>query len=403
MIVLLTLSILFFLMGLFLSIFLFLHRDCSANSLETDICKNPQFALLIPARDESNVIDGLLQSILNQTRSVIMDDVFVIVESKNDPTISICKKYGASVIVRKRLELRSKGYALMEAIEYLDQKKKYYDAYFILDADNVLDDHYLEEMEQDYFKGYGISTGYRAIKNGTSVLSSSAGLTYAFINEWFNQVAIRHNKSLMLSGTGFYIHGKYIREWGTYPFHSLTEDVELSHYATLRGIRMNYNDKALFYDEQPTKMHQSVVQRKRWIFGYFQNYFRFFPKYRRKVHQNPRNKGAMYSMMYGILEVIFFLLGLFFFLIYLLGQAIFLRSIFYFWVFVFCLFLFYFGLSFITLIMIHQEKEKLNIDSKLYFRVVLFHPLFLISYVSVFFKTVIDRKVGWDVIRHGNS
>ena len=124
MIVLLTLSILFFLMGLFLSIFLFLHRDCSANSLETDICKNPQFALLIPARDESNVIDGLLQSILNQTRSVIMDDVFVIVESKNDPTISICKKYGASVIVRKRLELRSKGYALMEAIEYLDQKKK---------------------------------------------------------------------------------------------------------------------------------------------------------------------------------------------------------------------------------------------------------------------------------------
>ena len=124
MIVLLCFSLLFLGLGIFLFLFLFFMRNKNVYQLEINLKKKPKFTILIPARNESNVIDGILKSILNQTRKILMKDVFVIVESKDDPTVLICKKYGTSVIVRERLELKSKGYALMEAVEFLNLKKK---------------------------------------------------------------------------------------------------------------------------------------------------------------------------------------------------------------------------------------------------------------------------------------
>ena len=53
------------------------------------------FCVLIPARDESKVIEGLLKSL---ELSVNMQDVYVIVEDKKDKTVDICNKYQANVI-----------------------------------------------------------------------------------------------------------------------------------------------------------------------------------------------------------------------------------------------------------------------------------------------------------------
>ena len=100
---------------------------------------NHNFCILIPARYESRVIEDLLVSIKKQTHKINMKDVYVIVESKEDETVNICKKYGTSVVIRKHLELKRKGYALDEAVKYILGKKLRYDAYFIFDADNILD------------------------------------------------------------------------------------------------------------------------------------------------------------------------------------------------------------------------------------------------------------------------
>ena len=87
---------------------------------------------MIPARDESRVISGLLESIAGQTRSVSMQDVYVIVEQESDPTIAIARKYQAQVIVRRHLDQKGKGYALQEALTAIFANHQNYDAYFIL-------------------------------------------------------------------------------------------------------------------------------------------------------------------------------------------------------------------------------------------------------------------------------
>lgn len=378
----LLLSILLFSIGLlFLVISL---KEKKENKIIPNNISNPQFAILIPARDESKVIEDLLKSIKNQTRKVKMSDVFVIVESSLDPTILICKKYHASIIIRKHLEKKSKGYALQEAIEYLCSLEKYYDAYFIFDADNILDKHYLEEMEKDFHKGYDISTGYRNIKNGNeNALAASAGLTYWIINEYFNKKALQKGRSLMLSGTGFYLHGKYIKQWKTYPFHSLTEDVELSFYANNHNLSMNYNPKAIFFDEQPSTFKQSIKQRKRWIKGYFQNQKKAFQK----------NKSKKNIHIYNILIIICFIFALISLLLALLTYS--------FIIFLIAIILIYFLLAYLTYIILKTDK-KLCINKKVKNKTIWYHPIYLISYLYAFVLSFIQRNTGWEKIEHGS-
>ena len=231
---------------------------------------NPKFAVLIPARDESKVIEGLIKSIKDQTFNINMNDVYVIVEDINDYTCDIVKKYGATTIVRKNLELRRKGYALDEAVKFILDSGKKYDAYFIFDADNVLDKDYFRNMNETFFNGYDIGIGYRNTKNGNdNIVAACSTLTFSMINTLGNLQKNKDSRNVTISGTGFYIKGSFIEKWKGYPFHTLTEDYELTLYSSLNEMTSFYNDKAMFYDEQPTSFKVSLDQRTRWIRGFF--------------------------------------------------------------------------------------------------------------------------------------
>lgn len=129
------------------------------------IYDNPSFAVLIPARDESKVISNLIDSIEKQTFKIDSKDIYIIVENKKDKTVDIAKERNINIIYRKNLtNRRRKGYALDDAIKEILRKKKHYDAYFIFDADNVLDRNYFKEMVKSYKKGYDIGIGYRNTK-----------------------------------------------------------------------------------------------------------------------------------------------------------------------------------------------------------------------------------------------
>ena len=213
--------------------------------------KDADFCILIPARNESAVIETLLISIKKQTYQVDPSSIYVIVEDMSDPTVKICAKYRANVYVRTQIEgRRRKGYALDEALKHIGKK---YDAYIIIDADNILDSNFLMKMNETYKQGYDLAVGYRNCKNGNqSVIAASSALTFSMINTLSNKIRSKRNKNIIISGTGFFIHGKWIQKWNGYPFHSLTEDYELSLYATLHNMTSTYNEEAIFFDEQPT-------------------------------------------------------------------------------------------------------------------------------------------------------
>lgn len=367
---------------------------------EENLKENPRIAVLIPARNESLVIEELLKSIENQSHKINSQDVYVIVENENDPTVKMVQNHKMSYFVRKKLHLKTKGYALAEMLEDLEKKKNFYDIYFIFDADNVLDEYFIEYMLEDYHEGYAISTGYRTFKNTNHYFPICAGLTFFMINEIRNRSALKQNGNLILSGTGYYIHGKYIKEWGTFPFHSLTEDYESSLYYALHGISTHYQNKAVFYDEQPENYKKSITQRSRWIKGYLQNWLEYRPILKKKLKEKPINPRSLIEMQIGITPALYIVFGLVLLIILVFLSTSFSSS----WQLVVYLLCFvgiiYLSLVLLTAILLYMVSKQLKLTPKVYFESLLYHPIFIISYLHAFVIAIAKKNLGWDTITH---
>lgn len=371
---------------------------------------NHNFCILIPARDESKVIEGLLNSIKNQTYKINMNDVYVVVESSKDKTIDICKKYGACSFVRKKLNLKTKGYALDEVVKYILSCNKKYDAYFIFDADNILDKDYLKNMLPVFDKGYDLAAGYRNCKNGnSSVVASASILTFSLVNTLFNNKKCKKTKNITFSGTGFYIRGYIIEKLKGFPFNSLTEDYELSLYATSNDLTTYYNEKSIFYDEQPLKYKDTINQRIRWIRGYFSVKTKYTKILFNKLDKNNYNNASKIDEIFGIIPFIFIILGLIiwpldyiFSLVYniLFNNRILISSLYKLLIY---LLVIYFILMFITFVIIMKEKNKLNLNLKSKIKVLFYNPIFMISYIPCAIKALTLKEVKWTRVEHGKK
>lgn len=378
------------------------------NNLPKSKKNGHDFCILIPARYESLVIEDLLKSIKRQTFKINMKDVYVIVESKEDPTVDICKKYSATVVIRKHLNLQRKGYALDEAVKYILNKDKHYDAYFIFDADNVLDKNYFKNMIPVFDKGYDLASGYRNCKNGNkSVVAAASALTFSLVNTVFNNKKNKETRNITFSGTGFYIRGYLIDKWGGYPFHSLTEDYELSSYATLNNLTTYYNTSSVFYDEQPLKFRNTINQRIRWIRGYFDVRKMYTKKIFKSISKNNANNGSKIDESVGILPYILMVLGLVIWLlslVYFTTYNILIKNEV--WktytlelgIYLLIVFLVLFIMTFVIILL---EGTKIDLSLKMKLKVLFYNPFFMISYLPCAIKALTSKEIKWTRVEHG--
>ncbi|MBS7021286.1 MAG: glycosyltransferase [Firmicutes bacterium] len=369
--------------------------------------KNPSICILIPARYESKVIEGLFQSIQEQTYQVNMKDVYVIIESKDDPTYELSKKYHVTPIIRKRLDLKRKGYALDEAIQYLKEKKKVYDLYFIFDADNILKEDFIEQMIPYYQKGYDITLGYRNCKNGNeSMIASCSTMTFSMLNTLINQSKINYHGNIILSGTGYFVTQELIQEWNGFPFHSLTEDYEMTLHSILHGYKMYYNIDAEFYDEQPITYQQSKKQRIRWIKGFINARKKYIPLLKEKLKHNPKNPGSIRSEMIGVIPYIFMVTGVILFILqnlmtaiacFIIGNPLGLIYLIY---SIGMVFIIYAVLLIFSTYLLDKEKTTLNLTETVKINTIICHPFFLVTYVPCALHALFRKNIGWDRIEH---
>lgn len=238
---------------------------------ETD--KRFRYAILISARNEESVIGQLLDSIRSQDYPAELLDTIVIADNCTDKTAEVARIHGATVYERNDTVHVGKGYALKLAFDRLKAEKglHYYDGYFVIDADNLLEPNYVSEMNKAFAAGHRVVTSYRNSKNyGDNWISSGYSLWFLREARHLNSVRFLLGTSCVVAGTGFLVSGDIIREQGGWKHFSMTEDTEFTAERMLKGERIAYCHDAIFYDEQPVKFSQSWRQRKRWAKGYLQ-------------------------------------------------------------------------------------------------------------------------------------
>ncbi len=232
-----------------------------------------RFAVLIAARNEAAVIGYLIDSIHAQTYDPERITVFVIADNCTDDTARVAQAAGAVVYKRNNTRRVGKGYALNELLHNIrrDYPDDLFDGFFVFDADNVLDPHYIEEMNRTFSDGYEIVTSYRNSKNyGDNWISAGYGLWFLRESKYLNNARMLLHTSCAVGGTGFLFHRAVMERTGGWNFFLLTEDIEFTINRVVNGEKIGYCSRAVLYDEQPTSFRQSWNQRMRWAKGFLQ-------------------------------------------------------------------------------------------------------------------------------------
>ena len=229
--------------------------------------KYNRLAVLIAARNESGVIGQLLDTVNGQTYPKEMLSAIVIADNCTDDTAEVARAHGAYVIERFNKSQIGKGYALSYAFQHIKETfgERYFDAYIVVDADNLLENNYVEEMNKTFNQGYRALTSYRNSKNyGTNWITAGYSLWFLREARLLNNSRMRRHTSCAISGTGWLVSSEVIAERGGWDYHTLTEDLEFTTDTILRGETIGYCGTAVLYDEQPETFTQSWLQRLRW-------------------------------------------------------------------------------------------------------------------------------------------
>ena len=368
-----------------------------------------RFAVIIPARNESAVIEENLRALQSADYPQELHKAYVIVESMQDPTVEICRKYpNVEIYLRKNYDRPGKGPALDECLKSIFQTDEQFDAVLLLDADNVIAPNFFARLNDAYVAGYDAACGKRNNSNwNSSATSAASGLTFMVINTLQNKSKASRGMNVMFTGTGFYIRYDVLKKLGGWPFATMTEDYEFSTYALCNGITTTYLEDAIYYDEQPEGLWQSILQRTRWVKGFFTVQWRYRRMKKAYAKSTPKSKDIR-SMKMGTIPTLGAAIDLIAYLLLTIGGIIYTAITDNGWLWSYLLRLgillgsVYLVIALFTVWLFRLEKKDIKITRWNKIKTVLFHPIYLVTYlIAVCRIPLIKNK--WEVIKHKGS
>ena len=260
-----------------------------------------RYAVMISARNEEEVIGELIASLKAQNYPKDKLDIYVVADNCTDRTADAAREAGAIVYERFDQVHKGRGFALGYLLHELraDVGESGYDGFFVFDADNIVDENFVAEMNKVFDTGdYAALTSYRNSKNfADNWISAGYGLWFMRETRFLNFPRMLLGTNCAISGTGFLISAGVVKENGGWPYHLLTEDIEFSANCALKGQRIGYCETAILYDEQPTTFRQSWDQRLRWSKGFYQVDFKYGLDLVKGCFTNRANKFSCYDML----------------------------------------------------------------------------------------------------------
>ncbi|MBQ8468828.1 MAG: glycosyltransferase family 2 protein [Clostridia bacterium] len=370
--------------------------------------QNKKYLILVPARDESNVIVGLLESIKNQTYNKENVETVVIVESKEDKTVEICKNYQNTSAYVLPYSPGSKSKALKIVVKDLYDSGKRFDGYFVIDADNEICPEFIELSHNAMCAGNDLVLGARVSKYPSgNWVSAGSTLTWTYINALNNKCRSENGKNIVVQGSPLLINKTIIEDFwhGEWPDMGFAEDLELGYICNIYGFKTFYYEYAWSYDVQPDTRDAGVKQRMRWVKGHHQANFKYmktFTKTKCKYNDGIYKYDALYALVAPLIIIIDCLL----FAIYSGVATIVLAANgnpLWVWALIGCAATFvgfYLIMCFWTLFAMVTDKEKLHMTVGQKINAFFTVPFFYFDYLPIYVKTLFAKNLKWERIDH---
>ena len=412
-------TILYFIMGLFTFHFAFF---AIVGLLKKRVFPKTEqklkYGIIIPARNEGEVVGNLVESIRHCNYPQDKLEIFVIAHNCTDNTADMARLAGARVYEYNNPEEKTKGYALRYLFERIaeDYGIMSYDGFVFFDADNILDKHYFEKVNDAFVacERKAVITPFRNTKNfGANIMSARYGLYLAYGCRFESRGRSVMGCSTRVQGTGHVVSSEIMKNGWNYL--TLTEDWEFTVDQILEDTPIIYCDEAVFYDEQPTSFSIMWRQRLRWSRGHLLVCFSRFGDIA-KGFLLPRKKGgckrkmSTFDIMVNIMPVcvimtsIFVLQHIFLLLSPFFGKSLLDAYIGYLNSTILAFVPTYLGLTMASILLYALESKrfpKVSAFKKL--GSALIFPIFLLASMPMEVVSIFCKNIGWKPIPHTDT
>ena len=231
-----------------------------------------RFVVLIPAYKQDEVIEHTVLAILSQSYPQRMFDVTVISDHQDEMTNMRLAQYPITLLTPNFAE-SSKAKSLQYAILNLPEFK-IYDAVIILDADNIVEQDFLQTVNDAYETSAtrAIQT-HRVSRNRDTAAARMDAIFEEINNAIFRKGHINVGLSSALAGSGTIFDFNWFK---TNVMRTKTsgEDKELEAMLLRQQIFIDYFDDILVYGEKQRTTAKLNEQRGRWAARQFRNVIR---------------------------------------------------------------------------------------------------------------------------------
>jgi cellulose synthase/poly-beta-1,6-N-acetylglucosamine synthase-like glycosyltransferase len=248
---------------LILAVAYFLAKEKSAS---ISVTQN-YFAIIVPAHNESLLIADLCESLIQVDYPIDRYKIYIVADNCSDDTADIIRRFPVTVLERNDFQNQGKGQALNWALQKIDLNQ--YDAVFIVDADNFVDNKILTELNKM------INSGEKAIQchNAVGNREDSGFTQLLFVSRTIGNNLYHHAKyklglSSYLMGNGICFTTELLKRKGWTAF-SIAEDWEYYAQLVRDGIKIAFAISAKVFHQESKGLNQATTQRLRWSSGRF--------------------------------------------------------------------------------------------------------------------------------------
>ena len=369
-----------------------------------DAPADKRYAVLISARNEEKVIGNLVASIRANDYPQDLVDIWLVADNCTDHTAQLVRGLGEHVDERHDADHVGKGYALTYLLNRmtLQGAAQRYDAFFVFDADNLLDERYISEMNKGFHAGFRILTSYRNSKNIDNWVSAGAALGFVRESRFLNSARMFLHSSCHVGGTGFLFSREIMERNDGWKFHLMTEDMEFTLDSILHGERIGYVGDAMLYDEQPVTFAQSWRQRVRWSKGFLQVFRYYGSDLVRRAFAEGDFSSIDMMLMICPLTVFWAVRELLGFLFAACGFVTWQSQLDNLWTWVYGTGWSMLGMMAIAALTVMAERQRIGATNRELVAYVLSFPLYMLSYIPIAFVALFS-KPEWKPITHNGQ
>lgn len=249
----------------------------------------PVIRIFIPAFREDAIIENTVRETLLSDYPPARFEVVVIADGLRPETIARLQQMDARVL-EVQFNQSTKAKALNSAIQTLEKEENGHGLHpqvaIVLDADNVPARDFLKRIAAHFSAGTKAIQGRRVAKNMDTPFAMLDAASEDVNNHILCRGARVFGWSARLAGSGMaFGYGLFaetmraIDAVGGF-------DKALEGHLTRRGICIEYDQKALVFDEKVSRPDAFSRQRSRWIVAQFQHFRQFFPEALRLLLHN---------------------------------------------------------------------------------------------------------------------